>query len=92
SKSVANMHGLSALRSVGAMQLWAGHTPSLLRPILRRAIAERRVAALLILGWAAWASVSPDSLKYLTCLLVRARDVWAGRRLQDGRAYRWRLE
>ena len=83
---------LYALRSVGAMRLWAGHAPSVLRPVFKSAVAERSVWALAVLCWAAWASASPATLKSLTRLLVRARDLWASRRLQDGRAYRWRLE
>lgn len=83
---------LSALRSLGAMQLWAGHRPAVLRPMLRRAGLERRAVAFASLGWAAWARLSPGSLRSLTRLLVRARDVWAGRRLADGGVFEWRLK
>lgn len=82
---------LSLLRSIGAMRLWAGHAPSILGPVFKRTINQRSFASLMILGWAAWASLSPGSLKSLTYILVRARDRWASRRLQDGRVYRWRL-
>jgi glycosyltransferase involved in cell wall biosynthesis len=84
--------GLSALRSPAAMQLWAGHRPAVLRPALRRATAERSVSAIVTLGWAAWARLSPGSLRSFTRLLVRARDGWAGRRLADGGVYEWRLK
>ena len=79
-----------ALRSVGALQLWAGGHPRLFRRLLQRDAFEWRPATLHSLAWALWAGASPVSLKFIVCSIVRGRDLLAGFRLRNGRAYEWR--
>jgi glycosyltransferase involved in cell wall biosynthesis len=81
----------AALRSAGAMQLWAGYRPRLLRPMLGRDVLEWSASALGAVVWAAWASASPGSLRCVLRSVIRARDLLAGLRLRDGEAYEWRF-
>jgi hypothetical protein len=84
--------GSGAYLTAGAMRLWAGHPPAVWRQILRSARSERNASAVMALAWAAWGGVSPRSLRAFMRGLIRARDLWAGRSLEDGRACEWRLE
>jgi hypothetical protein len=83
---------LHALRSIGSLQLWAGHRPEALRLLLANSACRWTAETIRTLGWAAWGSVSPGSLRACLRCFIRTRDLLAGRRLRDGRAYEWRLE
>jgi glycosyltransferase involved in cell wall biosynthesis len=81
----------AALRSAGALELWAGHRPRLFRRMLHRDIFEWNPAILHTLMWSAWAGASPGSLRFIVRSVVRGRDFLASFRLKDGRAYEWRF-
>jgi glycosyltransferase involved in cell wall biosynthesis len=88
-------HGpdMHAIRSIGALQLWAGHRPEALRLLLASGAHKSWSATTIYtLAWSAWGRLSPGSLR--TCLrcFIRARDLLVSRRLRDGRAYEWLLE
>jgi glycosyltransferase involved in cell wall biosynthesis len=81
----------AALHSQGALRLWSGQRPGILRALLRSRSAGMSPAALPILLWAAWGSVSPGSLRLAMRGLVRARDWAATIRIKDGRPREWRF-
>lgn len=79
-----------ALYQTATMRLWAGHPPAILREALTRGMRiSPRAALTLVL--AAWGSVSPSTLRSALREFIRARDILAGLRIKDGRAYEWRL-
>lgn len=82
----------AALHSAGALRLWAGLRPRVFRRALGRDAFEWRPTALRTLAWAAWAGVSPGSLRFGLRSLIRGRDLLAGLRLKDGEACEWRFE
>jgi hypothetical protein len=73
------------------MRLWAGESPGILGELLRNGSFKPRRAWLSTLVWAAWGRVSPGTLRLFLRCLVRGRDLLAGTRLRDGKAYEWRL-
>ena len=79
-----------ALRSQGALRLWAGETPGVFGHLVRAEFRFNRTW-LQTLVWAAWGSVSPRTLRLFLRALVRVRDALAGLRIEDGKAYEWRL-
>ncbi len=83
---------LRALRSAASMQLWAGQRPKLLRWLLAEGLLRWNAQSVYTLAWAAWASVSPGSLRACLRGFIRARDLLAGSRHRDGRVCEWRFE
>jgi hypothetical protein len=81
----------AAIYYQGAIRLWAGHSPGILRKLVREGGFRPSPAWLRMLGWAAWGRVSPATLRLFLRVLVRARDVAAGTWLEDGGPYEWRL-
>lgn len=92
----ANGHGPDALASViylrGSMRLWAGDRPCALGLLCRRESFGLSPRFLGTLAWAAWAGVSPESLRLFLRSFIRARDLLASYRVRDGRLYEWRLK
>ena len=82
----------SALYLRGSVRLWAGDTPSVLGPLCRRESLGFSPRFLRTLVWAAWAGVSPDSLRLFLRSVIRARDLLASYRVRDGGLYEWRLK
>ncbi|HKR02449.1 MAG TPA: glycosyltransferase family A protein [Pyrinomonadaceae bacterium] len=84
---------LGAIRYASALRLWAGHRPETLRLLLARGVHRRwNAEAMYTLAWAAWARLSPGSLRACLRLFIRVRDRLVSLRLRDGRAYEWQLE
>jgi GT2 family glycosyltransferase len=81
-----------ALYLRGAMRLWAGHRPDILRLALERKALELTPGQLKTLVLATFGSLSPASLRLCLRLLIRARDIVASRSVKDGGIYEWRLE
>jgi glycosyltransferase involved in cell wall biosynthesis len=81
-----------ALYLRGAMRLWAGHSPDILRPALERKALELTPGQLKTLVLATFGSLSPASLRLCLRMLIRARDLVASHRVKDGGIYEWRLE
>ena len=77
---------------VGAMRLWAGHRPNVVRQIIREKSENWSVRRLMVLLWAAWAQLSPASLRACSRVALHTRDLLAGSRVVDGRAYEWRFK
>lgn len=75
----------------GALRLWAGASPRMMGPLLRLGRPRISRAWLRTLAWAAWAHLSPGTLRSFLRALIRTRDAIAGARL-DGRPYEWRFE
>ena len=87
-----NGHALAAFYMLGAMRLWAGNPPMLLRPMIDNKSLKWNSRTLMILGSAVWGHVSPPTLRAFLRLSIRARDLLAGMRIKDGRPYEWRSE
>ncbi len=83
---------LSSLYSLGAMRLWAGHPPAILREVLEDNSLKWNFHKLMVTTWAAWGSLHPRSLRSFARLIVRTRDLLASARVSDGRFYEWRFE
>lgn len=78
-----------ALVALGAIELWGGGRPRILRPLRRsgRLGLDRRTLAALV--WGAWAQASPGSLRLALRALHRARDLATGRRILPDAVYEW---
>lgn len=83
---------LPKLYMLGAMRLWAGHSPAVLRLLVAQGSLDWNWRTLRTLVWACCGSVSPASLRFIGRLTIRARDFVAGLRLKDGRPCEWRYE
>jgi GT2 family glycosyltransferase len=81
---------VAALYRQGALRLWAGHSPGVLRDLARSGALSWTPRSLRTLLWGAWGSVSPATLRIFLRSLVRARDLAARARLRDGEPYEWR--
>ena len=75
----------------GANRLWAGEPPEILGDVLGGGSFRFTRAWLTTLVWALWGRVSPRTLRFFLRGWVRGRDLVAGTRVRDGRAYEWRL-
>lgn len=75
-----------ALRYLGGMRIWSGQRAGVFRYLLNAR------ATLRTLLWAAWASLHPRSLVALSRSVIRLRDLVAGFRFRDGKAYAWRFD
>ena len=76
--------------SLGSTLIWAGRRPGALIPLLRRGALRFDVKSAAILIWAAWAEISPRSLRYCLSLAARRRDRKASRMFPDGCVYDWK--
>lgn len=83
---------LAAFYMLGAMRLWAGEPPMLLRPMLAKKSLRWNIKTFMILVSAIWGHISPPTLRGFLRLSIRARDALAGLKIKDGRPYEWRLE
>lgn len=87
-----NGDSLAAYYMLGAMRLWAGEPPSLLRPMLEQKSLRWDLKGLTIFASAVWGHVSPLTLKLFLRGSIRARDLLAGIKVRDGKTYEWRSE
>jgi glycosyltransferase involved in cell wall biosynthesis len=87
-----NGDALAAYYMLGAMRLWAGNPPMLLRPMVEKKFLKLNPKTLMILAAAAWGNVSPSSLRVILRMSIRARDLLASVRVKDGRPCEWRLK
>jgi len=87
-----NGNALAAFYMLGAMRLWAGNPPMLLRPMLEKKSLKWNLKTLMILVSAIWGHISPPTLRGFLRSSIRARDLLASVRVKDGRPYEWRLE
>lgn len=87
-----NGDGLAAFYMLGAMRLWAGDPPMLLRPFLAKKSLKRDPKSLMILASALWGHVNPSSLKVFLRTSIRVRDLLAGITVKDGKPCEWRSE
>jgi glycosyltransferase involved in cell wall biosynthesis len=78
--------------ALGAMRLWAGQSPDILRALLTAKSLRLDRATLKTLTWASWGSLSPASLRYFLRSLIRARDLLISMHIKEGRPYEWRFE
>ena len=83
---------LRALRAAASMQLWAGQRPQLLKLLLADGAIRWNAQSVYTLAWAAWARVSPGSLRACLRGFIRTRDLLASSRHPDGRICEWRFE
>ena len=83
---------LAAFYMLGAMRLWAGDPPRLLKPLLQKKSLPWNFKTLMILVSAVWGHISPSTLRAFLRSSIRSRDLLASLLVKDGRAYEWRLE
>jgi glycosyltransferase involved in cell wall biosynthesis len=81
----------AAHRSHGALRLWAGHTPGVLRELTRGGGRSGKLSGVGTVVWAAWGSLSPATLRFVLRSVIRLRDAVAGAWMPDGRPREWRL-
>ncbi len=91
SHHLQNGNGLAAFYMLGAMRLWAGDPPMLLKPLLEKKSLHWNPQTLMILMSAIWGHVNPPTLRAFLRTSIRARDLLAGMKVKDGRPYEWRL-
>lgn len=87
-----NGNALAAFYMLGAMRLWAGNPPNLLKPMIEKESLKWNPKTLMILASAIWGHINPPTLRVFLRLSIRARDLLASVRVKDGRTYEWRLE
>jgi glycosyltransferase involved in cell wall biosynthesis len=87
-----NGNALAAFYMLGAMRLWAGNPPMLLKPMLEKKSLKWNYKTLMILASAIWGQVSPPTLRLFLRTSIRARDLLASVRVKDGRPCEWRSE
>jgi glycosyltransferase involved in cell wall biosynthesis len=87
-----NGSALAAFYMLGAMRLWAGDPPRLLKPMLGKKSLTWSPKTFMVLVSAIWGHVSPSTLRVFLRLSIRARDLLASVRVRDGRPHEWRLE
>jgi GT2 family glycosyltransferase len=75
--------------AAGSLQLWAGGAPASLAHVLKRADLRFGGDTAKVLGWAAWASVSPRSLRWSLNQIVRLRNLSAKKAVEPGAVYEW---
>ncbi len=83
---------LAAFYMLGAMRLWAGHKPMILRDMISTSSLKLNQQSIVTLLSACWGSAHPGSLKAALRLLVRSRDFLAGLQIEEGKPYEWRLK
>ena len=74
----------------GAMRLWAGDPPDVLREIAGPAARTWHPRYAVMLAWAVWAQMHPRSLRGFLYGLTALRDRVCGLLLRDGVGYEWR--
>jgi glycosyltransferase involved in cell wall biosynthesis len=87
-----NGHDLAALYLLGAMRLWAGERPEVLRHMLAKKSWPWNLGTMTAIAASAWGSISPATLRFSLRSLIRVRDLLAGIVVKDGRAYEWRFK
>ena len=88
--SIRSNADIPELYTLGAMRLWAGRSPAVLRLLLAKHSLDWNMRTLRTLVWAGWGSLNPASLRAFGRLTIRTRDFLAGLRLKDGRPCEWR--
>ena len=91
-KHLHNGNALAAFYMLGAMRLWAGDPPQLLKPLLENKSLRWNPRTLMVFGSALWGHLNPPTLKAFLRMSIHARDLIAGVRVKDGRPYEWRSE
>jgi GT2 family glycosyltransferase len=87
-----NGHALAAFYMLGAMRLWAGDPPLLLKPLLEQKSLRWNPKTLMVLASAMWGHINPPTLRAFLRLSIHTRDLLAGVRVKDGRPYEWHSE
>ncbi|HET6863385.1 MAG TPA: glycosyltransferase family A protein [Pyrinomonadaceae bacterium] len=87
-----NGNNLASYYMLGAMSLWAGQKPQVLKHMLNEPSLKWTPNTLVTLASAAWGSFHPGSLRSFLRLLIRTRDMVAGFSVEEGRPYKWRLK
>lgn len=86
-----NGQELAAFYMFGAMRLWAGNAPGLLEPMRKKSL-HWNVKTLVIMASAVWGDVNPAGLRLFLRSSIKARDLMAGLKVEDGKPYEWRSE
>ncbi|HSS19773.1 MAG TPA: glycosyltransferase family 2 protein [Pyrinomonadaceae bacterium] len=87
-----NGDALAAFYMLGAMRLWAGESPRLLKPMLKTKSLKWTPKTLMIFASAVLGQVSPSALRAFLRTSIRARDLLASLQIKDGEAYDWRVD
>ena len=75
--------------AAGSLELWAGGKPPSPAHVLKRADLGFNADAAKVLGWTAWGSISPRSLRWSLNQLVRLRNLSAKKTVKPGAVYEW---
>jgi len=82
---------LAALYMLGAMRLWAGHKPMILRNVISTSSLKLNQQSIVTLLSASWGSAHPGSLRAALRFFIRSRDFLAGLQVKEEKPYEWRL-
>jgi hypothetical protein len=75
--------------ALGSLELWSGSRPRVLKRLLRRGHLAFNFRTLSALVWAAWAEISPFSLRAFLQLLVEARNSSGTAKMAHSAAVDW---
>jgi len=87
-----NSLDLSCLYALGAMRLWSGHRPAISPQTVASKISRLNWQSFITFASASVGTVSPEALRFMLRLIIRARNNLARVRVKDGRPYEWRLK
>ena len=79
----------SIFLALGSVELWAGGRPRLFRRLLERGRLSVDRGSLAALGWTAWASLSPSTLRAALRALAGIRNAIARRGVDTSRPVAW---
>jgi len=77
---------------LGAMRVWAGDPPNVLRQLFTSQCLHFNLPSLFAVTSASLGSISPATLRFFLRSLIRTRDAIAGLQIKDGSVYEWRLK
>jgi GT2 family glycosyltransferase len=81
-----------SLYSTGALRLWAGYSPAVLKQLITQRALRLDPESIRILIWASWGELNPASLRATLRALIRTRDLMASAMVRSGRPCEWRSE
>jgi GT2 family glycosyltransferase len=86
----ADKLALPSFVTTGSPSVWIGERPQILKRLVRRGRLRADAASAIHLAWAAWADLSPGSLRAFLRLYLGWRNRAADRRLAGKQAIEWK--
>jgi hypothetical protein len=75
--------------TVGSPLVWAGERPRILRRLASRGLLRWSKGSAIALAWAAWADLSPKSLRRFLQMFLKVRNAAAQQRLAGKAWVEW---